>query len=93
MKTILSKTDKVSIIKGLREGVFLVHELNHLVKVLYDYSAEIELFGEISLPLTSNDKRHLLAGLRSGSLDFSNLPDLTERISENFFLSVMKECD
>lgn len=93
MKILLSKTDKVSIIKGLRKDVFLVHELNHLVKVVSDYTAEIDLFGEISLPLTANDKRHLLAALKNGSIDFSNIPDLTERISENFFLTVMKECD
>lgn len=93
MKTNLTKTDKVSIIRGLKEGVFNITALNHLTKDIRDYEADEEIFGEIALPITTNDKRVLLASLKSGNIDFDQMPDLLEKIKENFFLRVMMECN
>lgn len=91
MKILLSKTDKVSIIKGLKKGTFNITELNHLTREIADHSGDIELFGEVKVTLSMDDKRHLLKSLRSGYINFELIPDLFEKINENFFLRVMIE--
>ncbi len=91
MKILLSKTDKVSIIKGLKTGTFNITELNHLTREIADHSGDIELFGEVKVTLSMDDKRHLLKSLRSGYINFELIPDLFEKINENFFLRVMIE--
>ncbi len=93
MKTILSKNDKLCIARGLRQGVFFVSQLNHLTKNIADHSGDTELFGDVTVELTANDKRALLGALKSGSIDFTLLPDLTEKIEQNYFLTVMQNCD
>jgi hypothetical protein len=91
MKILLSKTDKVSIIKGLKIGTFNITELNHLTREIADHSGDIELFGEVKVTLSMDDKRNLLKSLRSGYINFELIPDLFEKIKENFFLRVMIE--
>lgn len=90
MKTKLSPTDKTVIIRGLKIGVFLLNDLNHLSKHLLDHTSNFRVFGDITLDLTTNDKRGLLQAVRSGFIDFDDMPDLTEKIRENFFLKMMK---
>lgn len=91
MKQYLKSDDKKSIIKGLKTGTFNITELNHLTRGIADHSGDIELFGEVEVALTMDDKRNLLKSLRSGYIDFELIPDLFEKIKENFFLRVMIE--
>lgn len=92
MKQYLKSDDKKSIIKGLKTGTFNITELNHLTREIADHSGDIELFGEVKVTLSMDDKRHLLKSLRSGYINFELIPDLFEKIKENFFLRVMIEC-
>ena len=90
MKIQLKNADKVSIIRGLKKNEYYLSELNHLSKHIQDHRANIELFGDISLSITMNDKRNLLKAMRNGYIDFDLMPDLTEKIKQNLFLEVMK---
>lgn len=90
MKIQLQKNDKVSIIKGLKQNKYILHELNHLSKHIQDNTAFLELFCTTTLSITMNDKRNLLKAMRDGCIDFDLLPDLTEKIKQNLFLEVMK---
>lgn len=90
MKQRLNKDDKLAIIRGLKQGIFNVTELNHLVKDVADHSGEIEIFGAVTLQLSAADKRQLLAALNTGWLDIEKMPDLYEELKENYFLKVMK---
>lgn len=91
MKQRILAKDKKIIISGLKTGTFNITELNHLTRGIADHSGDIELFGEVEVKLTMNDKRQLLKSLRSGYIDFQLIPDLFEKINENFFLRVMIE--
>ena len=91
MKQRILAKDKKIIISGLKTGTFNITELNHLTREIADHSGDIELFGEVEVPLSMDDKRHLLKSLRSGYIDFELIPDLFEKIKENFFLRIMKE--
>jgi hypothetical protein len=95
MKQNLTTNDKKTILEGLKNGTYDVFALNHLSKYICDHSGESELFGDIKLPLTVNDKRKLLTSLQRGYIDFEELPDLKEKIKQNFFLELMKiaTCD
>lgn len=90
MKIQLQKNDKVSIIKGLKQNKYILHELNHLSKHIQDNTAFLELFCTTTLSITMNDKRNLLKAIKNGYIDFDLLPDLTEKIKQNLFLEVMK---
>ena len=91
MKIRLKKEDKLSIIRGLKSNVYNLNELNHLSKDICDHSGDVELFEEVLLPLEPEDRRQLLAALQSGYIDFERMPDLKEKVKNNFFLSGMKE--
>ena len=91
MKQRILAKDKKIIISGLKKGTFNITELNHLTRGIADHSGDIELFGEVEVALTMDDKRNLLKSLRSGYIDFELIPDLFEKIKENFFLRVMIE--
>ena len=94
MKQRILAKDKKIIISGLKAGTFNITELNYLTRETADHSGDIELFGEVEVKLTMNDKRQLLKSLRSGYIDFQLMPDLLGKIKENFFLRVMMEnCD
>lgn len=90
MKIQLQKNDKVSIIKGLKQNKYILHELNHLSKHIQDNTAFLKLFCTTTLSITTNDKRNLLKAMKNGYIDFDLLPDLTEKIKQNLFLEVMK---
>lgn len=89
MKQILTPDDKKIILEGLKNGEYDIFALNHLSKHICDHSGEEELFAGLKLPLTTDDKRKLLAALHRGSIDFDELPDLKEKIKQNFFLWLM----
>lgn len=91
MKQRILAKDKTIIIKGLKTGTFNITELNHLTRGIADHSGDIELFGEVKVTLSMDDKRNLLKSLRSGYINFELIPDLFEKIKENFFLRVMIE--
>jgi|UPI0006B36C9B hypothetical protein len=91
MKQRILAKDKKIIISGLKTGTFNITELNHLTRGIADHSGDIELFGKVEVALTMDDKRNLLKSLRSGYIDFELIPDLFEKIKENFFLRVMIE--
>ncbi len=91
MKQRILAKDKKIIISGLKTGTFNITELNHLTSRIADHSGDIELFGKVEVALTMDDKRNLLKSLRSGYIDFELIPDLFEKIKENFFLRVMIE--
>jgi hypothetical protein len=95
MKQNLTPNDKKTIIECLKNGEYDIFSLNHLSKDICDHSGEEELFAGLKLPLTTDDKRKLLAALYRGSIDFEELPDLKEKIKQNFFLELMKiaTCD
>lgn len=95
MKQNLTPNDKKTILEGLKNGTYDVFKLNHLSKDICDHSGEEELFAGLKLPLTTDDKRKLLAALYRGSIDFEEFPDLKEKIKQNFFLELMKiaTCD
>lgn len=89
MKKHLTPDDKKIIIEGLKKNVFPVSKLNHLSKIVCDHSNELEMFPNETIELTDNDKRQLLIALQTGNIDFSLMPDLAEKLKENFFLKLM----
>lgn len=90
MKQNLTPDDKKAIIECLKNGEYDIFSLNHLSKDICDHSGDEELFAGLKLPLTTNDKRQLLISLQRGYIDFEELPDLKEKIKQNFFLELMK---
>jgi len=90
MRQNLTPNDKKIILEGLKNGTYDIFALNHLSKDICDHSGDEELFAGLKLPLTTNDKRQLLISLQRGYIDFEELPDLKEKIKQNFFLELMK---
>ena len=86
MKQRILAKDKKIIISGLKTGTFNITELNHLTREIADHSGDIELFGEVEVALSMDDKRNLLKSLRSGYIDFELIPDLFEKNKRKFLL-------
>ena len=57
MKQRILAKDKKIIISGLKTGTFNITELNHLTSRIADHSGDIELFGEVKVPLSMDDKK------------------------------------
>ena len=79
MKQRILAKDKKIIISGLKTGTFNITDLSHLTRGIADHSGDIELFGEVEVALTMDDKRNLLKSLRSGYIDFELIPDLLRK--------------
>lgn len=91
MKKILSKEDKIKIIKGLKSNEYPIHKLNHLSKDIQDFSGFVDLFDGYSLPITAGDKKELLKALQRGFIDFEKISDLHAEMTINPFIKLMME--